>query len=191
MNLIEFVKITQNKSTALEFMCDNFEKKKPIRCPHCKSKNRYILSREILQCMKCKKDYKPFYATWIYDIRIDPIKWPVLIKMFDIGTSARCATMEANVSYPTALYAFDCMCYAILESSYVMDRKIRGKFELDETYFGDEHNGNRDREAKNKIMVFGILEKKGSVRVEIVKNVKARTLLKKTVKKVKKGRNET
>ena len=82
-------------------MCDNFEKKKPIRCPHCKSKNRYILYRGILWCMKCEKDYRPFYATWIYDIRIDPIKWLVLIKMFGIGTSARRATMEANVSYPT------------------------------------------------------------------------------------------
>ena len=80
--------------------------------------------------------------------------------------------MEANVSHLTALYAFDCMRYAILESSYVMDRKIRGKFELDEAYFGDERKGNRGHEAKNKIMVFGILERKGSVRVEIVKNVK-------------------
>ena len=73
MNLIEFIKITQNKATALEFMCDNFEKKKPIRCPHCKSKSRYILSRGILRCMKCEKGYSPFYATWIYDIQIDPI----------------------------------------------------------------------------------------------------------------------
>ena len=30
-------------------MCDNFEKKKLIRCPHCKSKNRYILSRGVSQ----------------------------------------------------------------------------------------------------------------------------------------------
>ena len=96
--------------------------------------------------------------------------------------------MEANVSHLTALYAFDCMRYAILESSYVMDRKIRGKFELDETYFGGKLKGNRGRGAKNKIIVFGILERKGSVQVEIVKNVKARTLLNKMIKKVKKGR---
>ncbi len=43
--------------------------------------------------------------------------------------------MEANVSYPTALSAFDCMRYGILDSSYAMDRKIRGKLELDEAYF--------------------------------------------------------
>ena len=68
-----------------------------------------------------------------------------------------------------------------------MDRKIRGKFELDEAYFGGKRKGNRGRRAKNKIIVFGILERKESVRVEIVKNVKTRTLLKKTIKKVKKG----
>ena len=106
--------------------------------------------------------------------------------MFDIGTSARRVAMEANVSYPISLYAFDCMRYAILESSYAMDRKIRGKFELDEAYFRGKRKENRGRGAKTKIIVFGILERKGSVRVEIAKNVKARTLLKKTIKKVKK-----
>ena len=48
--------------------------------------------------------------------------------MFDIGTSARRVVMEANVNYPTDLYVFDCMRYAILENIYAMDRKIRGKF---------------------------------------------------------------
>ena len=132
-----------------------------------------------------QKDYSPFYTTWIYNIRIDPIKWLVLIKMFDIGTNVRCTTMETNVSYPTALYAFDCMRYAILKSRYAMNIKIRGKFELDEEYFGGKRKGNRGRGVKNKIIVFGILERKGSVRVKIVKNVNARTLLKKTIKKVK------
>ena len=93
-------------------MHDNFENKKSIRCLYCKSKNRYILSRGILRCMKYENDYRSFYATWIYNIRIDPIKWFVLIKMFDLGKMPGRVAMEADVSYPTDLYAFDCICYA-------------------------------------------------------------------------------
>lgn len=47
--------------------------------------------------------------------------------------------------------------------------------------------GNRGRGAKNKTIVFGILERKGKVSVDIVSNVSAGTLLASTVKKVKRG----
>ena len=45
----------------------------------------------------------------------------------------------------------------------------------------------RGRGARNKTIVFGILERNGKVHVEIVKNVKAKTLLTSTIRKVKKG----
>ncbi len=61
-----------------------------------------------------------------------------------------------------------------------------GNIEADEAYFGGKRRGNRGRGAKNKTIVFGILERDGNVHVEIVKNVKARTLLAGTIKKVKK-----
>ena len=43
--------------------------------------------------------------------------------------------------------------------------------------------GNRGRGGKNKTIIFGILEINGSVKVEIVKNVKAKTLLAETIKR--------
>ena len=47
--------------------------------------------------------------------------------------------------------------------------------------------GKRGREAANKIPVFGILERGGKVRVEVVEDVKGDTLLNLTLKKVKRG----
>jgi len=41
--------------------------------------------------------------------------------------------------------------------------------------------------AKGKIPVFGILEREGRVKVEVVKDVTAETLLRETIKKVKRG----
>ncbi len=45
----------------------------------------------------------------------------------------------------------------------------------------------RGRGSRNKVSVFGILERNGNVKVEVVEDVKAETLLKETIKKVKRG----
>lgn len=63
----------------------------------------------------------------------------------------------------------------------------REKLRLTRYYFGGKRKGNRGRGTRNKTIVFGILERNGKVHVEIVKNVKAKTLLAGTIKKVKKG----
>jgi len=67
------------------------------------------------------------------------------------------------------------------------DDMLSGEIEMDESYFGGRRKGKRDREALNKIPVFGILERKGKVKVEVVKDVKAETLLKEAIRKVKRG----
>ncbi|NLX49852.1 MAG: IS1595 family transposase, partial [Methanospirillum sp.] len=59
--------------------------------------------------------------------------------------------------------------------------------ELDESYFGGRRKGKRGRGAAGKVPVFGILERGGKVRVEVVRNVKGETLLELTIKKVKRG----
>ncbi len=92
-----------------------------------------------------------------------------------------------QISYKTTLKAFDIIRYCILEELAKSDRVLKGKIEEDEAYFGGKRKGNRGRGARNKTIVFGILERNGKVHVEIVKNVKAKTLLASTIKKVRKG----
>ncbi len=94
---------------------------------------------------------------------------------------------KSQLSYKTTLKAFDTIRYSILEELAKSDRVLKGEIEADEAYFGGKRKGNRGRGAKNKTIVFGILERRGKVHVEIVKNVKAKTLLAGTIKKVKKG----
>jgi len=120
-------------------------------------------------------------------VKIDHVKWLSLIKLFDFGISARQAAREVSVSYPTALNAFDSIRYAILYSLAKTDDILKGEIEADEAYFGGKRKGNRGRGAKNKTIVFGILERKGKVSVDIVSDVSAKTLLGQTVKKVRKG----
>jgi transposase len=64
---------------------------------------------------------------------------------------------------------------------------LKGEIELDESYFGGRRKGKRGRGAAGKVPVFGILERGGKVRVEVVQNVKGETLLDLTIQKVKRG----
>ena len=64
---------------------------------------------------------------------------------------------------------------------------LYGEIEMDESYFGGKRKGKRGRGAHNKVSVFGILERNGKVKVEIVHDVTAETLLTLAIKKVKRG----
>jgi transposase len=76
---------------------------------------------------------------------------------------------------------------AIVANSPNGDDLLKGEVEIDESYFGGRRKGNRGRGAFNKVPVFGILERNGVVKVEVVKNVKAETLLNLTVQAVRRG----
>ena len=67
------------------------------------------------------------------------------------------------------------------------NKRFSGEIEVDESYFGGRRKGKRGRGAANKIPVFGILERGGKVRVDVVEDVKGDTLLNLTLKKVKRG----
>jgi len=64
---------------------------------------------------------------------------------------------------------------------------LGGEVEMDESYFGGRRKVKRGIEAKGKMPVFGILDRKGKVKIEIVKDVKAETKLMEAIKKVKRG----
>ena len=145
------------------------------------------MTKGYLRCVGCKSDYNPFKDTWLDIVKIDHVKWLALIKLFDLGISARMAARETSVSYPTALNAFDCIRYAILYRLAETDHQLKGEIEADEAYFGGKRKGRRGRGAKNKTIVFGILERNGMVSVSIVSDVSAKTLLDQTIKKVRKG----
>jgi len=77
--------------------------------------------------------------------------------------------------------------YAVSQLAQTTMRNIVGEFELDESYFSGKRKGNRGRGAKNKAIVFGILERKGKVHTVIVQDVSADTLMNEIKNKTKKG----
>jgi transposase-like protein len=93
------------------------------------------------------------------------------------GVAAKEIQRQTGVTYKTA-WRMMRQIRKLMDS--VEPTKLGGDgetVEVDETYIGGKHKGKRGRGAKGKSIVFGIVERKGEVKAEVVKNVKTKTLL--------------
>jgi transposase len=95
--------------------------------------------------------------------------------------------LQLKLSYRAVYGAVSAIRLAILNHAGEVDSLLSGEIELDEAYFGGRRKGNRGRGAAGKVPVFGILERDGLVHVSVVPDLTAATLLKLTVKKVRRG----
>jgi transposase len=184
MDLIELGQITADERKSFQYLCNKFT---DLSCPNCGQQVYYFMSRQRLRCKICGNDFNPLKPTKFSDIKISGSRWLILIKLFELSISARKASVEMNMSYKTTLKAVHLLRKTIAEELSKYDEILKGEIELDESYFGGKRKGKRGRGAAGKTIVFGILERGGKVSVKIVKNVTAETLMKETVKKVRRG----
>ena len=140
-----------------------------------------------LRCKECKRDYNPFSGTLLNELRISYSTWLWLVKLFELEVSARTASFQIDISYPTTLKGFDILRRGILYNLSLSDQLLKGEIEADESYFGGRRKGKRGRGAGHKTIVLGILERGGKVSVSIVPNASAEALMTETVKKVRRG----
>jgi len=94
---------------------------------------------------------------------------------------------QMGFAYPTVYRAFQTIRLAIVSQGQDAALLLGGEIELGESYFGRRRKGHRARGAAGKVPVLGILERDGQVHVTVVADVTAATLLKLTVKKVRRG----
>lgn len=120
-------------------------------------------------------------------MRIPLSKFVLALKLFVLEVPVNRAYRELGISYNTAHKVYSLVRKAIFHCTSGDEHLLKGEVEADESYFGGKRKGNRGRRAKGKIPVFGILERQGKVRVEIVEDVSAESLLRATIKKVKRG----
>jgi len=120
-------------------------------------------------------------------LRVLLVRVLISIKLFELDTSVREAAHQSGLSYNTVYDLFDLFRQSIVWTDGDTSFTLSGEIEMDESYFGGRRKGNRGRGAAGKIPVFGILERGGKVRVEVVQNVTGETLLTMAIKKVKRG----
>ena len=186
MDLNSFETLIKQENAARLYLAKSCWKNYRRFCIRCKGYKIYRIIGKRYRCKRCGYTYHDFSGRWINKLRISPKQWLWVIKLFELELSAKKISEQLSLSYPTVLKAVHMIRLAILANSD-SDDLLKGEVELDESYFGGRRKGKRGRGAFNKVPVFGILERNGIVKVEVVKNVKAETLLNLTVQTVRRG----
>ena len=187
MNLVELLQIASSEEKAEEFLREKGVLKTFDSCPFCNAKNIGKIRRNFYKCYKCKKEWSVRKDSILEDLKIPFSKFILAVKLFILEAAAHKAHKELDLTYNTTHKIYTKLRQCIYKFVSKDDQLLSGEVEMDESYFGGKRKGNRGRGAKNKIPVFGILERSGKVKVEIVKDVSAETLLRETIKKVKRG----
>jgi transposase len=186
MKLETFEFITKSENSARLFFRKTCWKSRPVFCTRCRSRKVYRIAGRRYRCKPCGYTFHDFTGRWLNELRISYKKWLWIIKFFEVELSARKIAQQVGLSYPTVLKAVTLIRLAILVDRN-SDGFLKGEIELDESYFGGRRKGKRGRGAAGKVPVFGIYERNGTVRVEVVKNVTAESLMHMTIKTVRRG----
>ena len=147
------------------------------KCIFCNKYGLYKLKDKRVKCKHCKRYYS--LKKLKRDLQI--------LYYFYLEISARRAANELEINYNAVHRKFMGFRRCIANYCNNEARKLNGELELDESYFGGKRKGNRGRGARNKTIVFGILERKGNIHTVIVEDVSAETLMKQIENKTKKG----
>ncbi len=187
MDLKTFEYLCKTENKARLFFKKNCWKNRHVFCTTCKSYKVYRIPDKRYRCKRCGYRFHDFTGRWINKLNISFKKWLWIIKLFELEVSARKIAQQVQLSYPTVLKAVTLIRIAIVANAHGGQDLLNGEIELDESYFGGRRKGKRGRGAAGKVPVFGILERNGTVMVDVVKDVTAESLLSMTVKTVKRG----
>lgn len=154
-------------------------------CTRCRSYRIYQTVGQRYRCKRCRYTFGDWTGRWLGQLKITATQWLWVLKLFELEVSARRLSHEVGLSYPTALKAGHVLRQAIV--AHTAPALLRGEVEMDEAYFGGRRKGKRGRGAAGKVPVFGILERRGQVQVEVVRDVTAQRLLDLALKKVRRG----
>ena len=188
MELEAYYKLISCERKAYKYLSKKCLKNGHRICPRCGGRKLYRLQDGRRRCARCRYTFHDFTGRWINHGRLTCIQWLSLIKLFELEVSTRKMADQMKIAYNTAYNAVRTIRYAICAHDTGDGMGLlSGEIELDESYFGGRRKGKRGRGAAGKVPVFGILERNGKVKVTVVKDVSASTLLGLTVKAVRRG----
>lgn len=187
MDLNNYHKLISSESKAYRYLSRKCLKNGHRICPRCNNRKLYRLATGKRRCSKCRYTFHDFSGRWVNHGRLSCIQWLSLLKLFELEQSVGKISEQMKLAYNTVYTAVETIRYSILAHAEDASDLLGGEIELDESYFGGRRKGNRGRGAAGKVPVFGVLERQGKVRVTVVPDVSAKTLIGLTVKTVRRG----
>jgi transposase len=166
-----FEGLVKSEVTARRYLVQACRKNGPRICPRCQGRKLYVLGdKERFRCALCRYTFGAFTGRWVAQVRLTARQWLWVVKLFELEVSARRIAQQLSLSYPTALRAVTTLRRSLLAGTAEGEALVRSEVEADEAYFGGRRKGRR-----------------GRVKVEVVANVTAKTLLASTVNLVRRG----
>jgi transposase len=187
MNLIELQQYTISEERSEEYLQAQGILERFDQCPYCENTRIGRVRRGKYKCYGCREEWGPRRGSILEGLSVPLVRVLIVIKLFELDTSVREAAHQLDLSYNTVCDLFCLFRQSIVRTDRDTSFTLSGEIEMDESYFGGRGKGNRGRGAAGKIPVFGILERGGKVRIEVVHNVTGETLLTMAIKKVKRG----
>jgi transposase len=187
MELKSYYNLISNEDKARRYLLGKCFKNHQRFCPRCSRRKLYKLRDGRYRCSRCEYTFHDFSGRWVNHGRLSCVQWLSIIKLFELEVSVHKMARQMEMTYKAVYGAVNTIRLAILSHTKDAEILLGGEIELDEAYFGGRRKGNRGRGAAGKVPVFGILERDGLIHVNVVPNVTAETLLRLTVKKVRRG----
>ena len=158
----------------LQFVFDN--RYKDFICPQCKATGKFYLieNRKRFDCV-CGFTVSPLAGTIFHKSSTPLTLWFHSIFLFASsrnGVSAKELERQLGVTYKCAWRLAKQIRILFAQSN----NPLSGVVEADETYIGGIRKGKRGRGADKKTPVFGMVERQGGARAEVVENVKIKTI---------------
>jgi transposase-like protein len=120
--------------------------------------------RKLYQCNECRFQFTATTGTVYHDTHLPLSKWFLAIALITEskkGISANQLARALGVQYRTAWYLAHRIRKAMVEAN---PPKLTGTVEVDETYVGGKHRGNKGK-FLNKEVVMGIRQRGGDLRL--------------------------
>lgn len=150
-----------------------------LTCPKCDKTGKFskLSGVPAYSCAWCGHHIHPMVGTPFAKSRTSLQKWFYAMYLFTTtrhGVPARELQRQLGVTLKTAWR----MGHQIRKymAKIENDNPTSGIFEIDETMVGGKKPGKRGRGASGKTVVFGILEKAGDIALNVVSDVKRKTL---------------
>ncbi len=151
-----------------------------IYCQKCGkiTKHYRIKTRPVYSCEFCGSHVNPMAGTIFERTKFDHLRlWFKAIAYMAVtrcGISSRQLSRDLGVTVKTGYRMFRQIRTILCENGC---EPLNGEVEVDETYIGGKRRGNRGRGADGKVIVLGMVERKGRIKATIVLDVKAKTLV--------------
>jgi transposase-like protein len=187
-NLIEAIRYFSDLDVCTDFVADLRWPNGPV-CPKCGgTEYSYLTTRRLWKCKACKKQYSVKVGTIFEDSPLGLDKWLPAVWLAansKNGISSHELGRALGTTQKSAWFMLHRIRLAMRSGSFEM---LSGEVEVDETYIGGKarnlHQGgarvprkrNAGRGTANKTPVVGMIERGGTVKVQVVADVKRRTL---------------